>query len=525
MAKSVLAKSVFLVGGLSLISRLLGFVREMVFAAVYGTSYSMDAYVVASMIPVLLGSFVQVGISSAFIPVYNSYLAKDERESAKAMGNTMFGIVTLITSIVVLIGLITAPQIVSFVAPGFAVEQQIIAVTLTRFMMPIILLSGWLGLFCAIQEAHQRFFYSAFGNIPMNIVIVLMVIFLSAKYGVFVAGLATTVATAVQVVIQVPGLVKCGYIPRLSLRLEHPGVRKIAILFLPMSLSMVATQVNVLVDRMIASALGEGSIAALTYAVRINNVFILLVVSSIITVVYPLLSQAIGKRDFEEYKTRLNSSIRLVMFFMIPISLVLIVFRTQFVSIVFERGAFDANATEATAFALMFFAMGMLGTSLIDLLNKAFYANHDTKTPVKVTFIIVILNIILNFVLSRFLSYGGIALATSVSTTTGTLLLLLYLRKAFGGIGGRQILESFCKTIAASVSMVVIAQVVYNSLQNNAFLGEPFRLREYICMITALFFGVGGFVFFSFLLKNEEMLQGWQLFRRLLSRIGKNKAS
>lgn len=464
MAGIDLARAAVLITVLALLSKFLGFAREMTFAAFYGASGVMDAYVVANMLPAVLGAVVQQGIVTAFIPVYNSYLVQGDRRGADRLANTVVVLVVVFTGLIGTAGYLFTPYIVAAVAPGFAPERLALTVSLTRIMLPILLFSGLLGLASAVQQAHKRFFYPALIGLPYNIVIIGGVALLASRWGIFAAAAATTVAVAVQVLIQWPGLKGVGFRLRPALDLAQPGVRRMGVLILPVLFGTAANHANLFVNRMLASALPAGSIAALTYASRVNAVCIGLFVTSVITVMFPTLSQCAARGDMDAFRRHLNVSIRVIAFIIIPIMVIFMVFNRPIIAVAFQRGVFDAHATSLTSFALFFYALGMLGIALIDLFNQAFYAQQDTRTPVLVTFGVVAVSIILNFLLIKPLAHGGLALATSTATTLGMLTLLVLLRRRLGSIGGRQIMISLAKILAASCVMAVVAYGVYTLL-------------------------------------------------------------
>lgn len=516
MARGDLARAAVLITALALVSKFLGFGREMIFAAFYGASGVMDAYVVANMLPAVLGAVVQQGIVTAFIPVYNTYLARGDQRDADRLANTVVVLVVVCTGLIGAAAYVFMPYLVAAVAPGFAPPRLALTVRLTRIMLPILLLSGLLGLANAVQQAHKRFFYPALVGLPYNIVIISGVALLASRWGIYAAAVATTLAVVAQVCIQWPGLKSVGFRLRPALDLGHPGVRRMAALILPVLFGTAANHANLFVDRMLASSLPAGSIAALTYASRVNAVCIGLFVTSVITVIFPTLAQCAARQDMAAFKRHLNVSIRVIAFIIIPIMVIFLVFSKPIIAAAFQRGVFDNHATDLTSFALFFFALGMLGISLIDLLNQAFYAQQDTRTPVLVTFGVVAVNIILNFLLVKPLAHGGLALATSTASTLGMLVLLYLLRRRLGSIGGRQIMISLAKILAASCAMVLVAYGIFALLAAPGLRvpGLPAGLTRLVPLGLALSAGGLAYLTAAAALRCQELAIGLELAAR-----------
>lgn len=518
-----LAQAALLIAFLSLVSKFLGLAREMVLAQYYGVSISMDAYVVATLIPTVLGTIIRACIITAFIPIYNGYLAHDEKDVAKNFVDTLLTCI-LAACLLIVGGLhIFASQIIYVLAPGFNEQTHALTVDLLRMTMPIVLFFSLLGLVNAIQQAQNMFLYPALIGLPANLVIIGAVVLFADSFGIKAAAAGSVFAVLIQVIIQWPGLRKCGYSPALAFDYRHPGVKKMLFLIGPIILSTAATQVNLFVDRYLASSLPSGSISALNYANKINMVFISLFVMSIVTVMFPNLAKHAARNEHEAFTASLSIALRIIIFVTVPIMFVLVVFNHSIVEILLQRGAFDGSATEATAIALFFFSFGMLGMALLDMLNRAFYAYQETRVPVLVNLGVVGLNIFLNIILVRHLAHGGLALGTSIAVTMGVVVLFYLLRKKFDGNFGRDVIATLGKTAIAAIIAVCIAKALIHII-TFFFAGygtQQYKLMQTLILAGSLTLGGSCYIFMTITLGCDEPRMAWDMLAKKISILDK----
>ncbi|MBU1022830.1 murein biosynthesis integral membrane protein MurJ, partial [bacterium] len=356
---SKIIKTTIILTVFSLAIRFFGLIREMVFAAFYGASSAMDAFVVASSVPSMFVGVAVTAIITAFIPIYTEYKNNSHYDDAANFVQTIICIVMVITSIVVLICFIFASQIIFALAPGFNIETQRLSSDLLRIMIPILFFSGLLGIGSSLQQANNQFYYYAVSQLILNVVTIIVIFFYAPRYGIFAAGVASVLSIIVQVLIILVGMPSCGYNKfKWNLNFRHPGIRKMVRFVIPVMISLVIVNINSIVTRIIASSLPSGSIAALNYAIRVNLVFVSLLVYPVTTTIYPLLSQQFEKNNISDFKRYINTSIRLIVFLIIPISTMAAIFPNQIISILFERGVFDKNSAAQTATIFMFYVLG-----------------------------------------------------------------------------------------------------------------------------------------------------------------------
>ncbi|MCL6614937.1 MAG: murein biosynthesis integral membrane protein MurJ [Firmicutes bacterium] len=440
------------VGAITLIgfaSKILGFIREMILANYYGAGAAMDAYNIASNIPTILLVGLGAAITTTFIPAFTRRKEREGKEGAFALTRnliTAFGLAGLATC---LLGIVFAPQITRLLAPYFDPAKAALTTELSR----ILLLGGVFtitnGLCVGLLQAQERFVVPALIGFPMNFVIILGVVAFSGRFGIHALAAGTALGLAAQVLFQVPSLRRTGFRYRPEMDLRDPDLRRVAVLVLPVFAGTMLLQVNTIVDRIFASRLPVGSISAITYANRINGFVSGIVAAAISTVALPALSQAAAAGDLPRLRRTTVYAAQAMNALVIPMVFGLAVLRVPIVRLLFERGAFDARATQMTATALLYLSLGLAAYGLRDIAARTFYALQDTTTPMTNSLLTVGINIGLLFLLVPRFGLAGLTGATSLSGALGTLLLFVRLRLKTGPIGGRAILDSLVKVGAA----------------------------------------------------------------------------
>ncbi|MBS4030895.1 MAG: murein biosynthesis integral membrane protein MurJ [Clostridiales bacterium] len=490
-------------------SRVSGFLREAAIAHRFGASAETDAYLIAAMLPYILFYAFNDAVKTAFIPVYGEYHKQDDGNAFALTAYIILGGILLLASV----GLIlVAPVVVRLVAPGFSGETFDITVQMAKIMLPGLFFLGMSGLSSGLLHTKRNFVIPALPAYPSNAIVIVAAIFFGVRYGIMGLAWATIVGFASQFLIQVPAVMRHGVFKRHKLLWRHPGIKKMAVLLPPVILGGAALELKSIVDRVFGSLLPEGSIAALNFA---NRVYLLpngILILALLTVLYPTLVELHVEGKMKDFKETLRQGLGLIIVLVFPMMVGLIVLRVPVVRLLFERGAFDVGATESTAFALAFYSLGLvaLGTQL--LINRAFYALKDTVTPMVFTFVMVLLNIVLNWFLIKPLAHGGIALGTALSVNIGTLGLGYLLWKKIGAFGGRQLLATFWKSSLAALVMGALLTVGSGYLTAEGFTRQAMELGVLI--------GVGAGVYFllAYAFRVEELQVGIGIVRRKLGR-------
>lgn len=440
-----IARAATQVMALFILSRALGLVREMVIGAVFGTCAEYDAYLAAARIPDLLFSLMAGGaLASAFIPTLAGYFARDDREGGWRLASSVVNLVGVALTLTAGLAGVAAPALVAAaLAPGFPPEQQALTVSLMRVMLVAPVLFGVSGVVMGILNTRQHFVLPALAPSLLNLSLIAAAALLASRMGARALALGYVVGAALHLAVQVPGLPKVGarYHPVLILR--DPGVREVLRLMAPRVLGLAAVHLNFLVNTNIASRLGEGAVSALNYAWLLMLLPQGVFAQAVATAAFPTFAEQAARGERDAMRSTLATTLRMVFFVTLPAAVGLGVLRRPLVALLFERGAFQASSTDAVAWALAFYALGLLGHAGVEIVVRAFYALHDTWTPVWVGGLAMLLNVVLSLTLPGVFAwmglpaYGGLALANSVATLIEMGGLMVRLRSRLGGLEGR----------------------------------------------------------------------------------------
>lgn len=451
---------------ITIIAKIFGFIRDIVLSYFYGASDVSDAYLISLTIPIVIFEIIGNGIKTSYMPMYSKIEKEKGLDLANRYTNNIINIIiSICTFIIILVLLFTAP-VVKLFASGFQGEILNLAVIFTRVSIFGIYFYSIIYVLVGFLQYNNSFVLPAIRSIPFNLFIIAAIVF-SSKYGSVFLSFGSLIAISMQLIILIPFLIKKGYKYKFVLNIQDEYIKKMLLLAIPVILGVSVNQINVLVDRTIASQIAIGGISALNYANRLNLFVQGIFVMSIATVMYPMISKMAAENNINGLKKSLSESISSINLLLLPATVGAMVFAEPIVRLLFGRGAFDTNAISMTSYALYFYSIGMIGFGLREVLSRAFYAMQDTKTPMINATIAMIMNIILNIILSKFLGIGGLALATSIAAIFCTLLLFISLRKKIGPFGMKSITISFIKILCASLAMGLIAKVSYNALLNS----------------------------------------------------------
>lgn len=515
MSKFVKASGLIMI--LSLVSKLLGFARETVIAAVFGATGITDSYLVAYMLPSVLFASIGAAIVTVFIPVYTEVNNRQGSSAGFDLINKFGTAALLLIGILVLLGEMFAPAVVRFLAPGFSGSTFELTVSLTRLLTPVMLLLTLTYLSTASLNVQRKFTVPAAIGLPYNIIIIVATLLLGNTFGIFGLVFGTILAVASQFFIQLPSLYKSGYRMRLKLDFADPNLRKIGLLLGPVILSSAATQINVMVDRILASGLAEGSIAALNFANRVNLLPFGLFVSSIITVMYPSLSEYVATDNMPAFTGHLGKVLGIIAFLTFPITVGFIILAYPMIQILFQRGAFDATASHATAIALMYYAIGIAPMALSEMLKRGFWAVQDTKIPMYNAFIAVGSNIIFNLIFVRWMGHGGLALGTSLAAIVSTVVLFWHMRKRV----------AFSSTLWASLAKITVNTSVmalwcywaWKVVASNWLFAHSGLLNLILAVGGVVITSAALYFLGAYLLKIDEMLWSLNLLNKVMAKL------
>jgi len=503
--KSRLIKAAGVVGSATLVSRILGFVRDAVIAWFLGAGFSSDAFIAAFRIPNLLRRLLAEGsLSSAFIPVFTEYIVHDDQDGAFSMARSAFRLLSVGLFFVTIGGILLSPWIARLIVPGFEAEKISLTVTLMRWMFPYLFCIGLVALCMGILNVLGHFAAPAIAPVILNLSVIGSVFFIAPAMTTPVIGLAlgVLIGGVLQLALQLPILVRKGIRFWDTARLMHPGLKKVGVLIFPIILGSAVYQINIVVDTLLGSLLSEGSVTYLYFADRLVQFPLGIFAIAASTAVLPALSRQAATRELYDLKNTLVHALKLVLFISIPAMVGLIVLRGPIVALLFQRGEFDAAATRLTIQAVLYYSLGLWAFSAVRIVAAAFFALQDARTPVRIAIISIAANIFLGIILMKPLAHGGLALATSLASILNLGLLMYALRARLGSLGWKDIARSAGKAFFCSLVMGI---VVWASARTLIPPGSGTFSGLLIGVVASIGIGLCIYGVTSFVLKSQEL--------------------
>ena len=481
-------------------SRVLGLARDQVLASLFGAGNAMDAFNVAFRVPNLVRDlFAEGAMSAAFVPVFMRELTRDGKASAWRLGNNVINALLATTGVLVVAGILFAHPIVSVFAHDYAVVPGKLELTvlLARMMLPFLMLVALAAACMGMLNSLHHFFIPSLAPAMFNIATIVCALTLvpvmprlglppiaAIAVGAIVGGLG-------QLFIQWPLLRREGYRYEPFLDWKQDGLRRVLLLMGPGTIGLAATQVNVFVNTVLATGEGTGAVSWLNYAFRLMYLPTGLFGVSIATATIPAMSRDAARDDRPAMRHTLGDGLSLMLVMNVPATVGLIVLAHPIVRVIFERRAFLPSDTAATAAALQFYAVGLLGYSIVRIASPAFYALGDSRTPVRISIASVMANAVLNIILARLLGYRGLALGTAIAALLNAAGLLWLLHSRLEGLDDRRVLSTFARTVVAAVVMgfaAVFADRMLIALAPGAgFFAQALRLGTTIGAALVVF--------------------------------------
>ncbi|MDD5005084.1 MAG: murein biosynthesis integral membrane protein MurJ [Candidatus Omnitrophica bacterium] len=518
MSKKSLVKSASIISGATLLSRVLGFVRDVVMARTFGTGWIAQAFFVAFRIPNMFRELAAEGASNAaFVPVFSEYLATKERREFWKLINTVFVAFVIIVSSIVVIGMVLSPLLVRLIAPGFIQmpEKLNLTISINRPLFGYLMLVCIATFIMGVLYTFKSFFAPSFSPVIFNVVLIVSIIFAdNSVSGIWKVVAGVLVAGIFQIVIQLPAIFKQGFkIRPFEFQKDifgHPGVRLIGRLLVPRIIGTAVYQLNILVDTIFASLsflVGPGAIAAIYYSSRLIQFPLGVFGHSISNASLPTLSEFAARKELDKFAETVEFSLTNILFIMIPASLGLIILSHPIIKLMFERGQFNSYSTMITSVALAFYAVGLFAYGANKFLALCFNALQDTITPVKVSGLALLINIVLNalFVVVLKTKIAGLAFASSISAIIATLVLYNFLHRRIQKINSQWIMVQTIKMLLASIFMSLVIFFVWQKLEQscNPIVG----LAITVCLSVIVY------IFATFYLK---VYQATNLFKWIL---------
>jgi putative peptidoglycan lipid II flippase len=445
----------------TLLSRLLGFVRDMVVARAFGAGPLTDAFFVAFRIPNILRRLLAEGaLSTAMIPVFTDYMARGNRPELLRMLRAVLGLSLLALTVTTGLGIVFTPVILQGIAPGFMDDpaQAALAVTLTRIMFPFLILVGLAAMATGILNSQGKFFASAIGPAVLNVGMILAVLLVARHLDQPIVSLAIGVLAGGvgQLLVQVPSLSAGGLLVAPARDLRHPAIARITRLLLPAVFGLAAVQLMVFVNTLLASLLPLGSISYLYYADRVMEFPLGVFGIALASASLPVMSRHAAAQDHRALADTLTFSLRLAFYVSVPATVGLVVLRTPIVRVLFERGRFGPAETAATAEALAWYAIGLAGFSGSRIVAQTFYARGEAATAVRWGVVSIVANVVAALALMGPLGHAGLAAAASIGSYVNLVALLVIARLRLGRLGGRALVSGAARTLLASLPLAAV---------------------------------------------------------------------
>jgi putative peptidoglycan lipid II flippase len=508
-------KSAGVIGLATFASRILGFIRDMVLARLFGATAAADAFFVAYRIPNLLRElFAEGSMSSAFIPVFTEYhtlrAKRDAWELASAAFTTLLTIVTAVT----LLGMLAAPGIVWLMAPGFHGHPDKLLVTtlLTRIMFPYLLFISLAALAMGVLNSLRAFAAPALSPVFFNLFIIGSALFVSPAFPEPILGVAVGVVAggAAQFAMQLPGLASRGMVFGWRFQPWHPGVKRIGALMVPSLLGLSVTQINITVSTILASFFAGGP-TYLFYGMRLIQFPLGIFGVALATAILPTLSAQAARGALDELRGTLAFGLRMILFIILPAMLGLILLRQPIVHLFFEHGSFTASDTAATATAVLCYAVGLWAFAGVRIIVAAFYSMQDTVTPALVAALAVLANLAFSILLMDRLESAGLALATALASMLNVGILVIVLNRRLGGIDWPSVGRSAARTAVAAAPVLLVCLWVAGA---GVWAHEGEWVGKTVMLAVGIGLSITGYVGVHALLRSEELDVVWNLARR-----------
>ncbi len=498
------ARAAGLVMTLFVLSRVTGLARQMIVGALFGTSPAYDAYVAAFRLPDMLFQLVAGGaLVSALLPTYTTVRTREGPARGWQLVSEVASLVLLILIFLALVlALLAHPLVTHILVPDFSPAQQDLTTALLRVLLLSTVIFGASGLAMSVLNAHQHFFYPALAPVLYNLGIILGAVGLGPRWGVYGLAWGVILGALMHFGVQVPDLLRVGWRFHPAVSLRDPAVRQVLRLMAPRVLGLAAVQVNFLVNTILASGLGPGRLSALDYAFRVMLLPLGVFAQAVATAAFPTFAQQVAEHDLNGMRRTLVALVRTILFLTIPATVGLILLARPLIVVLFQRRAFDVMSTSLTVMALRAYALGLWGHALVEILARAFYSLHDTRTPVIIGVTAMGLNIILNLWWVHVWSHVGLALANSVATLLEALTLYLVLNRRLGHLWSSETAWGIGKQVMAAGGM---GGVLY-LLTHAGISGTAWGL-----FFLGLFLGTGTYVVMAAVLRVPELLYVWNL--------------
>jgi len=481
-----------------ILSKLIGTIREFVVAAQFGASIESDIFKIATRVPYIFYASVGAALTTSFIPIFSR--VKQDTVKANEFFNNILNILFVCSFILVLLGMVFSTELTQTMVSGFKGDEIAKTVTMTQIALPSIIFLTVSGLYTGYLQSYGIFLQPALTGIVSSIVVIIGII-VFYKYGIIAAVIAFLISSVAQAVVQRPFMPNYKY--KMYINFKDENVRNMLKLAIPTLISTAVNQINVVVATNYASRLPVGSISVVDYASKLSTLVNQVFIISLTTVFYPMLTEKFTQNDHKGFEELFVKSVNVVILVAVPLVFGLAALSTPVVKLTLEHGKFDAAATLTTALCLKYLAFSALGYSLIDILSKVFYSTRNTVTPMINGFVLIILNLILIVILAPRFGVVGLALASTISVTVVSLIMLVELKVKLKNVKFIKIVKLFGKSLIAGVFMVLVVSISYKYV--NIFIPKDTTALLAVKMLIVAVLGAACYAVSLTFLKVKEL--------------------
>lgn len=519
--RDALGRAALIILGATILVRLLGLFRDQLVAYYFGAQSATDAFFLAQKLPHLLAWTLSAALTATFIPVFTDRYVRGRKDEAWSLSVHVTNATAVILLLFTALGVVFAPWVIALLAPGFDPSTQDLATTLFRVFMLGIAFEGLAGIGIAVLNSRRRFAVSTLSPAAGSIVGLTFLVLFAEQWGIFALAWGMVAGAAVTFALLFGGARRLGMLWRPRLNWRHPGMSQVGMMIWPVLLGSAVGKISIFADQILGSLLGDGAISALAYSEKLFQIPLGLFVAGITVPIFPLLSEYVAGGQTEKVKETVNLALRLIAFVMFPAMVGMMVLRTPLVGFLFEHGQFAREDTLATGWALLAYSLGLFSFAGRDTLTRAFYAYHDTRTPIKISTAAVVVNVVCSFLLMQVLGVAGLALGTSIALTVNFVVLMQLLRRRLGPMQFGSLARSVVRI--ALVALVMGGVVWFGDsrlapLTGDDTAGFGLRLGASVLLGGAVYLGL------STALRLQEMGEVWSMLSRQLRRPGRRPA-
>jgi putative peptidoglycan lipid II flippase len=493
------------VGFATLLSRMLGFVRDAAIAWYFGAGFASDAFIAAFRLPNLFRRLLGEGaFSSAVVPVFTEVLYDQGKEESNRLAGAALRLLAVTLCALAIACILLAPWLVRLIAPGFAAEKYQLTVTLARIMLPYLFFVCMVALCAGILNVYHHFAAPAYAPVMLNLGMIGAIFLIVPRMEVPVIGLAVGVILGgcLQLMLQLPPLVRHRVFFWQGRALFHPAMAQMGRLMVPVVLGGAVYQINILVSTLLGTLLPEGSVTFLYFADRLVQFPLGIFAMAATTAVLPSLSRQAAARQWIALKETLGQTLRMILFLTIPAMVGLVLLREPIVALLFERGEFDPAATRLTAAALSYYAAGLWAFATVRIVATTYFALQDTRTPMVAAVASIAANFAMGIILMRFMAHSGLALATSIAAMLNLVILVIGINARLDGLPWKKLLPSLLRTLLVSAVMGIFIRTIAGVILVDSHRSVVLSAMSLIAVVSAgavFYFGL------SWLMNSREL--------------------